>query len=163
MNYLDIAILAVLAGFLLKGLWRGLLREVCALGGLLLGGFLAFRFYAPLAEVLAGTLGMSLKVAAVLAFAALFLSTVLFFAVLGFLLSRFVRLLFLGGFNRAAGALFGLAEGVVLLALVLFTFSLTELPGELQQVFHDSQLAPPFVQLGETAFEESRRLFADWQ
>jgi membrane protein required for colicin V production len=163
MNYVDLGILAVLAAFLIKGLWRGLLREVCALAGLLLGAFFAFRFHAPLGDVLASVFGISFRSAAVIASALLFISTVLFFAILGYLLSRFVRLLFLGGINRVAGGFFGLAEGALLLALVLFTFSLTELPEVVERNLLESQLAPPFVDLGEAAFQQSRRYFAGWR
>jgi membrane protein required for colicin V production len=47
MNPVDIAILVVLGQFLVKGAWRGLLREVCSLAGLVLGGFLGFSFQGP--------------------------------------------------------------------------------------------------------------------
>lgn len=163
MNTLDIVILAVLAAFLLKGLWRGLLREVCAVAGLLAGAILAFRFCSPLGEVLSAAVKLPPKAAAVVSFLALFVSTVLFFAVLGFLLSRFVRLLFLGGLNRVAGGLFGLTEGVLLLAIVLFGVSQIDLPGAFGRSFRDSRLAPPFVHLGKAAFKESRHLFAGWR
>ncbi len=163
MNYLDIGILTVLAGFLIKGVWRGLLREVCELAGLLLGALIAFRFHAPLGDVLMSVFEISSRFAAVAAFALLFISTVLFFALLGYLLSRFVRLLFLGGLNRVAGGFFGLAQGGLLVAVILFTFSLTELPEILEGMLIDSRLAPSFVDLGEAAFQESRRFFAEWR
>lgn len=163
MNYLDIAILAILAAFLVKGLWRGLLREVCAVTGLLAGAVLAFRFCSPLGEVLTGALKFPSKVAAVLAFLVLFACTVLFFAVLGFILSRFVSLLFLGGLNRVAGGFFGLAEGALCLSLLLFAVSLSHPSGSLGTTFRESHLAPPFVHLGKATFKESRRLFAGWQ
>ncbi len=163
MNYLDIGILIVLAAFLIKGVWRGLLREVCALAGLLLGALFAFRFHLPLADVLMSIFGISSQVAVVVAFVLLFVSTVLFFAVLGYLLSRFVQLLFLGGLNRVAGGFFGLAEGALLVAVVLFTFSLADLPEGVERTLFESQLARPFVDLGETAFQESRRFFAEWR
>ncbi|MGW8312271.1 MAG: CvpA family protein, partial [Desulfuromonadales bacterium] len=41
MNGIDIVILVILCGFLLKGLLRGLLKEVCSLAGLFVGAFLA--------------------------------------------------------------------------------------------------------------------------
>ena len=44
MSLVDIVILVVLGLFLLKGVLRGLLKEVCSLLGLVLGGVLAFVF-----------------------------------------------------------------------------------------------------------------------
>lgn len=162
MNVVDIAVLVVLAAFALKGLFRGLLKELCSLLGLLAGAFLAFRFHAPLAEVLARSFGLHAQVGTVAAFILLFLATVAFFAVLGHILSRFVRFLFLGGFNRVAGGLFGLVQGVLLLTLVLFALSLAPLPKDLQPVFRGSVLSPPFIHLGEAVMHGSRRVFGEW-
>lgn len=163
MNFFDIAILLILAAFLLKGVWRGLLREVCSLAGLIAGTVLAFRFHPPLAEWMTQTLGLPLRFWIVAMFLLLFVATVVFFALLGHLLSRFVKLVFLGGLNRVAGGFFGLAQGLVVLALVLFAISRTALPGSLEKPWRGSQLAPPFVHLGEAAFQESRHWLANWR
>jgi len=160
MNAVDITILVLLVAFLIKGLFRGLFKELCSLAGLVAGGFLAFRFHAPLAETMVDAFGISLKAGVVCAFLLLFLTTVLFFGVLGFLLSRFIKLLFLGGLNRVAGGLFGLFQGVLLLTVVLFALSTSTLPAFLQPMFEKSVLRPPFVHLAETVFDGSRRIFS---
>jgi membrane protein required for colicin V production len=158
MNGADIAILGILGAFLLKGLLRGLLKETCSLLGLLLGAFLAFRFHAPLAEGLSEALAFPLQICVIVSFLTLFLATVLTFAVLGYLLSRVVKLLFLGGFNRVAGGLFGLVQGGVLLALLLFGLSMTKLPAPFDRALKGSELAPPFIQLGEEIFQGSIKM-----
>ena len=99
MNGLDIAILVTLAAFTVKGLLRGLLRELCSLLGIGVGAFLAFRFYAPLADWTARSFGFPEKVCVVAALLSLFFVTLIFFGVAGFLLSRIVKLVFLGGFK----------------------------------------------------------------
>ena len=108
MNGIDIAILVILCGFLLKGLLRGLLKEVCSLAGLFVGAFLAFRYHGPLADALLKSVDLPAQIAVAITFTVLFLVTMVFFVVLGFLLSRFIKLLFLGGFNRLLGGVFGL-------------------------------------------------------
>ncbi|GAB4170863.1 MAG: CvpA family protein [Geothermobacteraceae bacterium] len=158
MNLVDIFILAVLVLFVIKGAVRGLLKEVCSLLGLVLGGFLAFRYQGPLAEVLMEGLGWPTQVCVVIAFLLLFFSCVALFAAVGFLLSRFVKVLFLGGLNRVSGALFGLLQGVLLLAIVMFAISLRPLPWGLTPVFKASQLAPPLVTLGKATMRGSRAL-----
>lgn len=160
MNVVDITILVLLAAFTVKGLFRGLLKEVCSLAGLVAGGFLAFRFHAPLAEELAEVFGLSLRAGVVCAFLLLFVTTVLFFGVLGYLLSRFVKLLFLGGLNRVAGGFFGLFQGVLLLTVALFALSTEALPAPVQPMFEESVLRPPFVRLAEAVFDGSRRIFS---
>jgi membrane protein required for colicin V production len=158
MNYIDIGILVVLAAFLIKGVLRGLLKEVCTLLGLLCGGFLAFRYQGPLGEVIMDASGWPSRLSVVLAFLLLFLASVIFFGLLGYLLSRFVKLVFLGGMNRVAGAIFGIVQGVLLLALVLFALSLRPLPKTIEPAFVESQLAPPLVELGQVAMAGSRAL-----
>jgi membrane protein required for colicin V production len=158
MNGVDIAILVILAAFVVKGLVRGLLKELCSLLGLFGGMYLALRFHPYLAEGLLKTFDLPAQLGVVIAFAAVFMLTVLLFALLGFLLSRFVKLLFLGGFNRVAGGLFGLMQGGVLVVLVLFGLMHSPLPKEVQGWLRKSQLAPPLVQMGETLFRQGRQM-----
>ena len=161
MNIVDIIVLLVIAGFLLKGLWRGLLREVCSLLGLVVGGFLAFRYQGPLGELLIESWKWPAQLSLVAAFLVLFLSSVVFFGLLGYLLSRFAKLVFLGGMNRVAGGLFGIAQGLLLLAIVLFALSLRPYPQSMGTVLQESQLAPPLIGLGEAAMKGSRVLLPD--
>jgi len=158
MNWIDITVLVVLALFLLKGVLRGLLKEVCSLLGLLLGGFLAFRYQGPLAEMAMDATGWPSSICIIASFLLLFLACILFFAALGFLLSRFVKLLFLGGLNRVAGGFFGVAQGVLILALVLFAVSLKPWPPAVGPALKQSQLAPPLIDFGEAAMHGSRDL-----
>ena len=158
MNGIDIAILVILCGFLLKGLLRGLLKEVCSLAGFFLGAFLAFRYHGPLADSLLKSVDLPAQVAVVITFTVLFLATMVFFLVLGFLLSRFVKLLFLGGFNRLIGGLFGLSQGVLLLAVVVFALSLRPLPWGMDKTMKEAYLVPPFVELGGAVMEGSQRI-----
>lgn len=155
MNAVDIAIVAVLAVLLFKGLWLGLVHELCALVGLGLGTLLAVRYHAALAEALPAWAGLSPWLAATVCFAALFLVTLICFVLLGAVLSRFLKLVFLGGFNRILGGLFGLVQGVLLLALVLYGLSVADW---LKESRRQSQLAPPFVALGGQVVSGGRQL-----
>lgn len=158
MNGIDIAILVILCGFLLKGLLRGLLKEVCSLAGLFVGAFLAFRYHGPLADALLKQIDVPAQIAVAITFAVLFLATMVFFLALGFLLSKFVKLIFLGGFNRLIGGVFGLSQGVLLLAVVLFAVSLKPMPWGMDKVLKEAYLAPPFVELGGSVLKGSQRV-----
>lgn len=158
MNGLDIAILVILALFIAKGAMRGLLKELCSLLGLIAAAAVAFRFYAPLAQKLADLSSLPLQLCVIASLVVLFVATMIIFAVLGAVLSRFVKLLFLGGLNRVLGALFSLLQGTLVLALVLYGLSLASLPAAVKPHFRKSQLQPPFVQLGEAVVKHSVRL-----
>ena len=159
MNYLDILIAVVVFGFFFKGLWRGLLRELCSVAGLLAGGFLAFSFHEALGQMLVESFRLPSSIAKVSAFLVLFILSVVFFGVLGYVLSQFVKMIFLGGLNRVGGALFGLGEGILLVAFALFVVTMIGTPEFLQQGIRNSQLAPPFIEFGQFAMEKSQKIF----
>lgn len=158
MSFIDIGILGILGVFLLKGVLRGLLREVCSLLGLVLGGVFAFTFHLPLAQILQDSFHLPAQVCVWGSFLSIFLLVVIVFGVFGFVLHRFVNLVFLGGFNRVAGALFGLVQGVVLLSMIVLALNSSVVPKSARTMLRDSQLAPPFVTLGESIFTGSRGL-----
>jgi len=155
MNAIDIVILAVLLVLLLKGLWLGLIQELCGLAGLVLGTVLGIRFHAGLAEALPPWAGLPPWLANAACFTVLFVVTLVVFGLLGLVLSRFLKLIFLGGFNRVLGGLFGLAEGALLLCLALYGLSATDWFKETRQTSH---LAPPFVALEEKVVNGGRQL-----
>lgn len=157
MALIDIGILIILALFLLKGVLRGLLKEVCSLLGLVLGGVFAYSLHVPLAQHLQDSFDLPAQVCVWGAFLAIYLLVVIVFAVIGFVLHRFVKLVFLGGFNRLAGALFGVVQGVVLLAVVLLALNSSMAPKAARRMVHEAQLAPPFATLGQTLFDGSRK------
>jgi membrane protein required for colicin V production len=158
LSYVDIGILGILGIFLLKGVLRGLLKEVCSLLGLVLGGVFAFTFHLPLAQTLQDSFNLPAQLSIWGSFLAIFLLVVIIFGVLGFVLHRFVRLVFLGGFNRLAGAIFGLVQGVVLLAMIILALNSSVAPKVARTMLQESQLAPPFVTLGNSIFTGSRQL-----
>ena len=155
LNAIDIVILVVLALLLLKGVWLGLVHELCGLAGLALGTVLAARYHAALAETFPARFGLPPAVAGAVAFIALFLVTLVCFGLLGVVLSRFLSMIFLGGLNRVLGGLFGLIQGALLLALALYGLAATDWFKAPRQ---QSRLAPPFVALGEQLCNGGRLL-----
>ena len=158
MGLIDIAILVILCFFLLKGVLRGLLKEICSLLGLVLGGVFAFTFHLPLAQFLQDSFNLPAQLCIWGAFLSIFLLVVVLFGVIGFVLNRFVKLVFLGGFNRLAGAIFGIIQGVVILSMIVLALNSSVAPDAVRGKLKESQLAPPFVTLGESIFSGSRGL-----
>jgi membrane protein required for colicin V production len=158
LGLIDIVILVVLVFFLLKGILRGLLKEVCSLLGLVLGGLFAFTFHLPLAQLLQNSFGLPAQLCVWGAFLAIFLLVVFCFAVLGFILNRFVKIIFLGGVNRLAGAVFGLLQGVVVLSIFVLVLNSSMAPQVVRRQMAQAELAPPFAALGESMFAGSRDL-----
>lgn len=158
MGLIDILILVVLVVFLIKGLLRGLLKEVCSLLGLVLGGVFAFTFHLPFAQFLQDSAGLPAQISVGAAFLAVFLIVVIVFAVLGFVLHRFVKIILLGGVNRLAGGLFGVIQAVVIVAMLVLALGSQPAPAMARQMVEASHLAPPFATLGQTLLAEGRGL-----
>ena len=156
MNAIDIAILVVLGIFMLKGLFRGLVKELFSLIGLVAGSLAAFHLHPPLAEWLQESFNLAPLICVISAFLTLFLSILTLFTAIGYVVSRSISLLLLDGINLVAGGCFGLFQGVIALALVLFGLSLGTLPEALNDRIDRSELAPPFVILGENMFTRGR-------
>jgi membrane protein required for colicin V production len=153
MNGLDLGILLILALFLGKGLWKGLIRQLCSLAGIILGAFLAWSFSAILGPELARLCGWSPRVSIVVVGALLFFAGVLAFFVLGFYLGKLAKLPILAALNRFGGALFGLIEGVVILSVLIYLLTLWPLLAR-KEVVKNSVLAPPFIQLGGVVLQD---------
>jgi len=141
MTWLDYAVLGVFAASLAVGIWRGLVREVLSI----LGWVIAFLA----ANLLAGPLGAhmpqaipsaELRVAA--AYVAVFVGSLIVTTLLGLLISRIVKAAGLGGVDRALGALFGAARGVLIVLAAVLLAGLTSAP---RQAFWKESASGPWL------------------
>lgn len=154
MNGLDLAILLILVLFLIKGLWKGLIRQLCSLAGIVLGIFLSWGFSTILGPELARLAGWPLRVSIVVVGAMLFFAGVLAFFVLGFYLGKLATQPVLAVLNRFTGALFGEIEGVVILAVVIYLLTLWPMVAR-KEVIQRSTLSPPFIRLGAVILQDT--------
>lgn len=144
MNGLDFAILGVLAWFTLASLSTGIIREVLHLGGIILGVWVAGRYYPQLAASLAFLeLGQAENI---VAFLLLLVAVAVGAHVVGFALQQVVSLLFLGWLDHLGGALFGFAKGFALVAVLLVLMARFPILG-LDNLVRESRLAPLFLEL----------------
>ena len=116
MNWVDLAVLALLAISALLGLMRGLVREVLGLAawaGAILAAVYGFATVRPwVRSVIPET-----DIADPVAFAGLFLVALVVFLILARTLGGLVRGSVLGGLDRTLGLVFGLARGSLLIIL----------------------------------------------
>lgn len=123
MEIYDIIMLAVLAGATVFGAWKGLAWQIASLGAIVASSFVALKFDTPLAESL--PLGPPWDVP--LAWVILFVGTSFVIWVVFRYVSDFIDRLKLKEFDRQIGALFGLAKGGLICAIVtVFLVSLVE-------------------------------------
>lgn len=122
MNYLDIIIAIILILFGIKGLRKGLIIEVVTLLAFGVGIYGAMHFSDFTAARLQDVMEINPNYLNTIAFVLTFIVLVVLVNIIGRLVSRAVKSLNLGFFDKVGGFLFGVAKGVLLcstLVLVL--------------------------------------------
>lgn len=149
MNLFDIFILVVLAFFALKGLLRGLVNEASSLAGLVLGVWLAYRYYPIFSTPLKNILHIPEHVAALLAFMILLMLIGFVAHILGNIITTALSVVMLGGLNRLGGVVIGMVEGALLLS-ILFSIGTTGfMPMKLKQKIQTTASADMFAKIGD--------------
>lgn len=126
MNWVDFAILGVVALSAIIGVIRGFVRETVSLVVWIAAFWAALHFGPDLAAAMSGMI-QTTSVRMVTAFVVLFLIVFIAGSLINFFLSNAVKRIGLGGADRALGVLFGVARGALVIALVLIVVGLTPL------------------------------------
>lgn len=137
---------------------KGLIRELCSLLGLVVGGWGAFRFSPYLAVLMKPLLPLPHGVAIVLAFVLIILISGIMAWLVGHLLTTLFKLVFLGGINRFGGTAFGLLEGALFLCILLALGSGPLAPQPVKRKVEASATARPFVSTGRELLDGWRRM-----
>lgn len=129
MGWFDIAIIAVIVLSSLISLVRGFVKESVSLATWLAAGFLALSYYLVVAGLLAPYIE-SPTIAQAAGFAGLFIGTLIVGAIINFMISQLVSKTGLSGTDKLLGVLFGVARGVLIVAMVVLFAGLTPMPQE---------------------------------
>jgi len=119
-NWVDATLIVALALFGLRGYFRGLFREVLSLAGLAVGLVVAGRNYETVAALGEPYWNVSPLIHKGAAYIAIFFAVYFLFSLIGWLLHRSEKLLFLQTLNRIGGIAIGVGKGAALAALILF-------------------------------------------
>ena len=119
MNWLDYLLIAILLFSAIQSFRRGFSREIIGLAAMLFAFVLAMWFYG-LAGSLVSPWVSSARTANMIGFFLVVLAVLLLGAVVGWIVSRFLRTVGLSFFDRLLGACFGCLRGA-LVAMALLT------------------------------------------
>ncbi|HIJ36959.1 MAG TPA: CvpA family protein [Deltaproteobacteria bacterium] len=142
MNLLDIFIIAVIGFFLVRGIFRGFIREVGSLAGVILGIWLGSVFETAFTGYLESYFPDG-KYLALISFAMIFFAVLVLCNLISWGLKKLVKKLFLGWADMALGVALAVLKGVILsyFGIVLLTFFI---PSK-STLITDSRLAPLVV------------------
>ena len=146
MNPFDVFIIIVLGYSIVRGLFRGLVKEVSSIFGVLGGFYAAYSYYPVVAKTFAG-LVINPSYLNILSFLAIFCSVLIIISILGVVIKYLLNVAFLGWIDRLCGVFFGLIKGV-LIVTVLFIILTTFLPKG-APLIKKSVLAPHVIWISE--------------
>lgn len=139
MNPLDIFICIVLAYCLIRGIFRGLIKELSAIVGVFAGFYAAFTYYPilvnPLSRWISNTAYLN-----ILSFMIIFCGVFIVISIIGMIIKYLLKIAFLGWFDRICGAGFGAVKGILIVSVVLIT--LTAFLSTGTPLIRESLLAP---------------------
>ena len=143
MNWLDFLIIAVVAWFTVAAYLSGFIRETVGLAAVLLGVVLAGLFHDNLADNLQIFIDDETGTR-IIAFLLIFAIVAVGGWVISMLLRTTASLLMLGWADRAAGALFGFAKGILIVQAITVIFVLQPALG-IDSVIADSVIGAFFL------------------
>lgn len=139
MNPFDILIIVVLGYSLVRGLFRGLVKEVSSIFGVLGGFYAAYTYYKILAGLLAGLIHDK-SYLNILSFLIIFCGVLIVVSVLGVVIKYLLNIAFLGWVDRIGGVIFGSLKGILIVSVLFIT--LTAFLPKGTAFIQSSELAP---------------------
>ena len=126
MNVLDLIICIPLLWGAYRGFRRGLIFEICMIIGLILGLYVAFKFSNLVNGLVSKFITSDGSAVHYLSFIIVFAAVLLIMIFLARLLEKILSAGSLNIFNKAAGAVFGIAKFALIVSVILWLFKSLE-------------------------------------
>ena len=146
MNPFDMLIIAILSFCLIRGIFRGLIKELASIVGVL-GGFYAAYTYYPLLQGWFTSWVSSPDYRSILSFLVIFCGVFLVISIIGVILKYLLNIAFLGWIDRICGAAFGFVKAVLIVSVLMI--ALTTFLSRGTPIVRDSLLAPHVTRVAE--------------
>jgi membrane protein required for colicin V production len=150
MNPFDILIIVILGYSLVRGLFRGLVKEASSIIGVLGGFYAAYTYYKVLAGLLAGLIHDT-SYLNILSFLIIFSGVLIIVGVLGVIIKYVLNISFLGWADRIGGVVFGVLKGILIVSILFIT--LTAFLPKGTAFIKNSELAPHVSWISEKLAE----------
>lgn len=121
MHIFDIIVSVFFSYVVIRGYFRGLLREAFNLFGICGGGLIAVRFGPAAAGFLQGVLGLSFGYSKAIAFSLIWIFVYVLMFFCGMFLQSLVKLLLLEWIDKFGGIIFGLLKGFFIVGLIVIS------------------------------------------
>ncbi|MGD9106039.1 MAG: CvpA family protein [Desulfobacterales bacterium] len=139
MNFFDIIVIVILGYCLIRGAFRGLVKELSSIIGVFGGFFGAYTYYPVLAKPLSKWIA-NVGYLNLLSFLIIFCGVFIIISILGIIINYLLKIVFLSWLDRVSGAMFGAMKGILIVSVLLI--ALTAFLPKDTPVIKDSLLSP---------------------
>lgn len=146
MNLLDLIIAVIILFCLIRGTFRGMVKEVSSIIGVLGGFYAGFTFYPQVSDFFNQWIHNP-NYLDTISFLILFFGVFFIIAILGVVLKYLLNIAFLGWIDRIGGAALGSMKGVLIISSLLVAFTAFLPKGS--NFIKESKLAPYSTLLSE--------------
>jgi len=129
MNWFDIFTIVIVGASAIYAFFKGFIREIIGIAGLIGGSFLAFMFYGDIALLLKSQI-KSEGLRNFVAFAIIFLLILILMAVISYAIKKLFYSAGLSFYDRLLGLLFGALRGILIVYVFILAFNAFHVGGE---------------------------------
>ena len=122
MNPFDILVLVILAYGVIRGIFRGLVRELASIVGVLGGFYAAYTYYPPMAKLISPWITNTAYLN-ILSYMILFLAVVIVVGILAVVIKYLLNIAYLGWVDRVCGALFGGVKAALIVSVLFIVLT----------------------------------------
>lgn len=162
MNLFDIAIIIIVGFSLIRGFFRGFIKELFSVIGLFVGFYAAYTYYQQIAKFLSQWI-TNASYLNILSFMIIFCGIFFIISILGVIIKYVLNISFLKWADRIFGAGFGAIKGILFVSILLIML-ITFLPKG-TPIIKKSRLSPHFLlvstKMASVIPEEMKRNFTD--
>jgi membrane protein required for colicin V production len=122
MNLFDIVCLVIIGFCLIRGIFRGLIKEVSAIIGVIGGFYAAYTYYPNMGEILSRWISNPAYLN-IVSFMAIFCGVLIVVNVIGIIIKYLLNVVFFGWLDRLGGAAFGIIKGALIVSIIFIVLT----------------------------------------
>ena len=122
MNPFDILVIIILAYGLIRGVFRGVVREISSIIGVLGGFYAAYTYYPRVAQLISPWI-TDPGYRNILSFLLIFSAVVILVAILAVVIKYLLNIAYMGWIDRVSGAVFGFAKGLLVCCVIFIVLT----------------------------------------
>lgn len=122
MNPLDVVIIIILGYGLIRGIFRGMVKEISSIIGVFAGFYAAFSYYPLVSEFMVDWI-TNVSFLNILSFMLIFLVVFFIISILGVIIKYLIQVASLGWVDRLIGASLGFGKGVLIVSIIILALT----------------------------------------